>query len=129
MHFLAIMHQSDEPPDHPMTATAFKYLSYAALVLGVVLSFWVLRWGALCFLFSIACAHLAGSARADRHAEHIHETLFIVLSLLGQVRRKLDENRADSAADTANQEPQPKVDSNVQRLPVSNGTRTQHHPR
>jgi hypothetical protein len=95
-----------------MTATVFKYLSYLGLALGVVLSFWVLRWGALCFLFSIACAHLAGTARADRHAAQIHETLFIVLSILGQVNRKLDESRADTPRDQPAAAP-----ANDQRLP------------
>lgn len=121
-----------------MTATVFKYLSYIGLVLGVVLSFWVLRWGALCFLFSIACAHLAGTARADRHAAHIHETLFIVLSLLGQVRRRLDENQAagdgtaapgTQAAPPAPAAEQSPAEANVQRLPVSGHGRGPRPPR
>jgi len=99
-----------------MTANVFKYLSFISLAMGVVLSFWVLRWGALCFLFSIACAHLAATARADRHAAHIHETLFIVLSILGQVNRKIDESRAEPPHDA------PVGDSaNVQQLPVAQG--------
>ena len=87
-----------------MTATAFKYLSYTALVLGVVLSFWVLRWGALCFLFSIACAHLAGSARdgeqeakrtpaqhpeREHHAQHEQEDTEV------EDRRRDDLHRAE----------------------------------
>jgi len=100
-----------------MTATVLKYLSYLGLVAGVVASFWVLRAGALCFLFSIACAHLASTARADKHAAHIHETLFIVLSLLGQVNKKLDDanaTRSSAPAEKADAAPE----SNVQRLPV-----------
>ena len=99
-----------------MTANVFKYLSYLGLALGVVLSFWVLRWGALCFLFSIACAHLAGTARAERHAAHIHETLFIVLSILGQVNRKIDESRAEPPHDASVEN-----STNVQRLPTAQG--------
>ncbi len=100
-----------------MTATVFKYLSYLGLAVGVVLSFWVLRWGALCFLFSIACAHLAGTARAERHAAHIHETLFIVLSILGQVNRKIDESPADSS-----RHGQVGEAANVQRLPTQSAS-------
>ena len=100
-----------------MTATVFKYLSYLGLIAGIVLSFWVIRGGALCFLFSIACAHLASTARADKHAAHIHETLFIVLGILGQVNKKLDEanaarSSAPAPADTA-------LGNNVQRLPTA----------
>ena len=96
-----------------MTATVFKYLSYLGLIVGIALSFWVIRGGALCFLFSIACAHLAGTARADKHAAHIHETLFIVLSILGQVNKKLDEAKA---ASTASSPEETDPGSNVQRL-------------
>lgn len=103
-----------------MTATIFKYLSYLGLIAGIVMSFWALRGGALCFLFAIACAHLASTARADKHAAHIHETLFIVLSILGQVNKKLDEanasrSSAPAPADVA-------LGSNVQRLPTAQGS-------
>lgn len=101
-----------------MTATIFKYLSYLGLVAGIVISFWVLRGGALCFLFSIACAHLASTARADKHAANIHETLFIVLSILGQVNKKLDDtNAARSSAPSAGDHPV--QSNNVQRLPTA----------
>jgi hypothetical protein len=106
-----------------MAATIFKYLTYLSLVAGLAVSFWSLRAGALCFLFSIACAHLASTARADKHAEHIHETLFIVLSILGQVNKKLDDASAERAATSA-----PRVgasdngDNKVQRLPTAQGS-------
>ena len=76
-----------------MQATVFRYLSYLGLALGIVLSFWVLRWGALCFLFSIACAHLYGVARAEAHAHNTNESLFVVLDVLSQVIKRVDEIR------------------------------------
>ena len=103
-----------------MTATIFKYLSYLGLIAGIVLSFWVLRGGALCFLFSIACAHLASTARADKHAAHIHETLFIVLSILGQMNKKLDEASATRSSAPAPGDVAP--GNNVQRLPPAQGS-------
>lgn len=113
-----------EPFKSNMTASVFKYLSYLSLVLGVVLSFWVLRWGALCFLFSIACAHLAGTARAEKHAAQIHETLFIVLSILGQVNRKIDETRPEIVRN------EPIEDSGkVQRLSSAQHAGQQRTPR
>lgn len=103
-----------------MTATVFKYLSYLGLIAGIVMSFWVLRAGALCFLFSIACAHLASTARADKHAAHIHETLFIVLSLLGQVNKKLDAANTTRSSVPASEDVA--VGNNVQRLPTAQAT-------
>ncbi len=82
-----------------MAATLFRYLSYLGLVLGIGLSFWVLRWGALCFLFSIACSHLAVTAKTDTHFNQIHETLFIVLSILGQLKKKVEEGDANPKAE------------------------------
>lgn len=101
-----------------MTATIFKYLSYLGLIVGIILSFWMIRGGALCFLFSIACAHLAGTARADKHAAHIHETLFIVLSILGQINKKLDDARATSG-EGGTPEGNAVSASKVQRFPTA----------
>jgi hypothetical protein len=92
-----------------MQATIFRYLSFAALIVGVIASFWMLRAGALCFLFAIACAHLAGTARAELHAKWTQETLFIVLNLLSQMSLKIDQPKP-SEADTSGGSLRPEID-------------------
>ena len=69
-------------------------LSYLGIAVGVVLSFWVIRGGALCFMFSIACAHIAGNQKAEVQSGWTQETLFIVLSLLTQLTDKVEKLQA-----------------------------------
>ncbi len=65
-------------------------LSYLGIVVGVILAFWVIRGGALCFMFSIACAHIAGNQKAEAQSGWTQETLYIVLSLLNQLNDKVE---------------------------------------
>ena len=69
-------------------------LSYLGIAVGVVLSFWILRGGALCFMFSIACAHIAGNQKAELQSGWTQETLFVVLSLLTQLTSKVESLEA-----------------------------------
>ena len=74
-----------------LTATLFKLLSYFGLMTGLILPFWDMRFAAIAFLFSIACAHLAEVIRSDKHQSDMHETLSVLLELCNQTSKKSQE--------------------------------------
>ncbi len=81
---------------------AYKFLrglGYLGIAAGVVLAFWEIRGGALCFMFSIACAHIAGNQKAETQSASTQQSLYIVLSLLGQLNDQVEvlQDRLTSA--------------------------------